>query len=95
MASCCKNGSTSPCNGESKTNIEFKLNFFLRGLDVSRLYHHLDLVFGSREQFDGPALAEPGSVHLEKHRSFIGLDAQGDGDVDDRRNVVHYPVFCA
>lgn len=67
------------------------LSFFLRGLDVSRLHHHLDLVFGACEQFDGPVLAEPGSVHLKEHGSLIGLDPQGDGDVDDRRDVVHYP----
>lgn len=72
----------------------FKLNPFLRGLDVSRLQHHLDLVFGACEQFDGPALAEPGPVHLKKHGSLIGLDPQRDGDVDDGRNVVHCPGFC-
>lgn len=71
-----------------------KLNVFLRGLDVSRLRHHLDLVFGACEQFDGSALAEPGSVHLEEHGPLVGLDPQGDGDVDERRNVVHDPGIC-
>lgn len=61
----------------------------LRGLDVSRLQHHLDLVLGAREELDGPALAEPGPVHLEEDRAVVGLDPQRDGDVDDRGDVVH------
>lgn len=65
--------------------------FLLHGLDVSRLQHHLDLVLGAREQLDGPGLAEPGPVHLEEHGPLVGLDPQRDGDVDDRRDVVHDP----
>lgn len=61
----------------------------LRGFDVSRLHHHLDLVLGAREQLDGAALAEAGPVHLEEDRALVGLDPQGDGDVDDRGDVVH------
>lgn len=70
-----------------------RFSFFLRGLDGARLHHHLDLVFGAREQLDGPGLAEPGSVHLEEDGPLVGLDPQGDGDVDDRRDAVHCPGF--
>lgn len=67
----------------------------LRGLDGSGLHHHLDLVLGAREQLDGPALAEPGPVHLEEHGPLVRLDPQRDGDVDDGRNVVHGPGLSA
>ena len=71
----------------------FRSHFLLHGLDGSRLQHHLDLVFGSCQQFDGPVLAEAGPVHLEEHGPVVGLDPQRDGDVDDRGNTVHYPGF--
>lgn len=61
----------------------------LRGLDVSGLQHHLDLVLGAGEQLDGSGLAEPGSVHLVEHGPLVGLDPKRDGDGDDVRDVVH------
>lgn len=67
------------------------INVSLRGLHLSGFHHHLELVFGACEQLDGPALAEAGPVHLEEDGPLVGLDPQGDGDVDDRRDVVHYP----
>lgn len=64
-------------------------NLVSRRLDGSGLHHHLDLVFGAREQLDGSGLAEPGPVHLVEDRTLVGLDPERDGEVDDVRDAVH------
>lgn len=64
-------------------------NLISRRLDGSGLHHHLDLVFGAREQLDGSGLAEPGSVHLIEYGTLVGLDPERDGDVDEVRDAVH------
>ncbi|MEQ2166949.1 hypothetical protein GOODEAATRI_033729 [Goodea atripinnis] len=61
----------------------------LRGLHGSGLHHHLDFVLGARQQLDGSALTEAGSVHLEEDGSIVRLDSESDLDGDDRRDVVH------
>ena len=65
----------------------------LRGHRLPGFQHHLDLVLGAGEQLDGARLAEARPIHLEEHRALVGLDLQADGDVDDRREVVHGGVL--
>lgn len=70
-------------------------NLISRRLDGSGLHHHLDLVFGPREQLDGSGLAEPGSVHLVEDGTLVGLDPERDGDVDDVRDAVHVAALSS
>ena len=60
-------------------------------LDLQRggLNLHLHLVGGTREQLDGAVLAEALPVHLVENRAVVRLDAQGDGEAHEARQVSH------